>query len=402
MGDFFDSLPPSAVPWRVACAGLCGFVVGLAGAWAIRDWPVLSLMLLMVCTAMPMWWLEWRRARVCVDAQASPAAKPSGRCRARFYGLVIAALLWAVTLNVLPLASGSVLDGFWQVVVVVWPLLLMGAFLYVLHPSHQPSGLERIGCWLMLPRRGGRFPWAVLRDQLVKAFFLPLMIAFAYDWVVQADPLNAVSRPAWYFIAVALLYLVDTVFGAIGYLSTFRRLDAHIRSSNPYWSGWCAALICYPPFFTWLQQAGFNYRDGKLWLDWLQSSQFLFQLWGGVIVLLTAIYALSTVVFGIRFSNLTHRGIITHGPYRWTKHPAYISKNLSWWMVSVPFVSSVDVRAAIFHCLVLLCINGIYWCRARTEERHLMADPDYRAYSAWIARHGVFARLRQLLWWSRR
>lgn len=36
-----------------------------------------------------------------------------------------------------------------------------------------------------------------------------------------------------------------------------------------------------------------------------------------------AIYAWATIMFGGRFSNLTHRGIITNGPYPWTKHPAY-------------------------------------------------------------------------------
>ena len=34
-----------------------------------------------------------------------------------------------------------------------------------------------------------------------------------------------------------------------------------------------------------------------------------------MLVALTAIYAWATVAFGFRFSNLTHRGILTHGPY---------------------------------------------------------------------------------------
>ena len=40
----------------------------------------------------------------------------------------------------------------------------------------------------------------------------------------------------------------------------------------------------------------------------------LLALIGAVLVALTAIYAWATVAFGIRFSNLTHRGILTHGP----------------------------------------------------------------------------------------
>jgi hypothetical protein len=60
---------------------------------------------------------------------------------------------------------------------------------------------------------------------------------------------------------------------------------------------------------------------------------------GAWLVLLTGIYAWATVAFGFRFSNLTHRGILTHGPYAWTKHPAYVSKNLFWWCAVLPFLS---------------------------------------------------------------
>ena len=59
---------------------------------------------------------------------------------------------------------------------------------------------------------------------------------------------------------------------------------------------------------------------------------------GAWLVFLTAVYAWATVAFGFRFSNLTHRGILTHGPYAWTKHPAYLSKNLFWWFSLLPFL----------------------------------------------------------------
>lgn len=108
-------------------------------------------------------------------------------------------------------------------------------------------------------------------------------------------------------------------------------------------------------------------------------------------------YALSTISFGLRFSNLTNRGIITSGPYRFTKHPAYITKNLSYWMVSVPFVEPLGWQVALMHCARLVAVNLIYYTRAKTEERHLMRDLDYRAYAEWIAQHGLFARMRHAL-----
>jgi protein-S-isoprenylcysteine O-methyltransferase Ste14 len=116
-------------------------------------------------------------------------------------------------------------------------------------------------------------------------------------------------------------------------------------------------------------------------------------LWGSGILFLVFVYVWSTAAFGLRFSNLTHRGIITHGPYRWTKHPAYLAKNLSWWMISVPFVAGSGWLVAIQSCLMLAAVNLIYYLRAKSEERHLAADPVYRDYQAYIARHGLCARL---------
>ncbi len=62
---------------------------------------------------------------------------------------------------------------------------------------------------------------------------------------------------------------------------------------------------------------------------------------------LTAIYAWATLAFGIRFSNLTYRGVLTNGPYRFTRHPAYVSKNLFWWLSVLPFMVSSGSMVAI-------------------------------------------------------
>ncbi len=129
------------------------------------------------------------------------------------------------------------------------------------------------------------------------------------------------------------------------------------------------------------------------WDNWLISMPVVRVLWGAVIVALLLCYALSTISFGLRFSNLTNRGIITSGPYRFTKHPANIAKNLSYWMVGVPFIEPLGWRAAVTHCAALPAVNMLYFLRATTEEKHLMNDPKYREYAAWIARNGVFAKL---------
>ncbi len=41
---------------------------------------------------------------------------------------------------------------------------------------------------------------------------------------------------------------------------------------------------------------------------------------------------------------------------------------------------------------ILALVSGIYYWRARTEERHLMSDPAYAEYAAWMQRHGLVPR----------
>jgi hypothetical protein len=70
---------------------------------------------------------------------------------------------------------------------------------------------------------------------------------------------------------------------------------------------------------------------------------------------------------------------------------------LSWWLVSVPFLSTSGFAFALRHCIMLALLNGIYFLRAKTEERHLSRDPVYLEYCEWIASHGLFAQARRWL-----
>ena len=50
---------------------------------------------------------------------------------------------------------------------------------------------------------------------------------------------------------------------------------------------------------------------------------------------------------------------------------------------------------------MLTLVSAIYYWRARTEEKHLMADPDYAEYAAWMERNApiprFFTMLRELV-----
>jgi protein-S-isoprenylcysteine O-methyltransferase Ste14 len=193
---------------------------------------------------------------------------------------------------------------------------------------------------------------------------------------------------------ITFMFMIDVTMASVGYVLTFKVLDAHIRSANPYASGWMAALICYPPFIMMAPGGPLDYHPATAeWTHWLADQPVLMAAIGFWLVFLTGIYAWATVAFGLRFSNLTHRGILTHGPYAWSKHPAYLSKNLFWWFAVLPFLAtSGSLVDAVRNTVLLALISGVYYWRARTEERHLSEDPAYRDYAAWMERNGPVPR----------
>lgn len=244
---------------------------------------------------------------------------------------------------------------------------------------------------------------AILHDHFrawaVKGFFSAFMISIvpgAFGDLVR-EPLAAmVASPVmlagWLITA---MFVVDIAFATVGYVLTMKPLDSHIRSANPYAAGWMAALICYPPFIMMGDDGPLDYHPGTAeWSDWLAGYPGVIAAYGAVLVLLTAVYAWATVAFGLRFSNLTHRGVLTHGPYAWTKHPAYLAKNSFWWLSTLPFLATTGSPIdAVRNTLLMAAVSGVYYWRARTEEKHLGADPAYRAYAEWMDRHAPIPRL---------
>ncbi|MGE0007620.1 MAG: isoprenylcysteine carboxylmethyltransferase family protein [Parvibaculaceae bacterium] len=234
------------------------------------------------------------------------------------------------------------------------------------------------------------------RSWLVKGFFLPLMFVYVHDDLAalwSASPLPPLDFQHIFSRTIDLFYLLDVLLATIAYALTLRVIDSHVRSVEPTLGGWAICLLCYRPF-TDLQNHYIQYElDDLYWGKVFAPYPWIYVLWGSAILVLVFIYVWSTAMFGLRFSNLTNRGIIANGPYRWVKHPAYLSKNLSWWLISVPFVAGAGWLTALQSCLMLAAANLIYYLRARTEERHLGADPLYRDYQAFIARHGLLARL---------
>jgi len=237
------------------------------------------------------------------------------------------------------------------------------------------------------------------RAWAVKGFFTAFMISIVPgNWwdAISGDSAIIVSNPVELaFWLIKVMFMVDVTFATVGYVLTMKPLDAHIRTANPHAAGWTAALLCYPPFILMGDGGPLDYHIGTSdWAYWLADYPLVQALIGGWLVFLTGVYAWATVAFGFRFSNLTHRGVLTNGPYAWTKHPAYMSKNLFWWFGVLPFLATTgSIVDMIRNTAVLAMVSGVYYWRAKTEEQHLGTDPAYRDYAAWMDRNGPIPKL---------
>ncbi|MBX9826503.1 MAG: hypothetical protein K2Y27_16120 [Xanthobacteraceae bacterium] len=229
----------------------------------------------------------------------------------------------------------------------------------------------------------------------LKFYFIPLMLGYLVNnlhevvrhWnaVAAEEPAAAFAiglNTSFYLLVLAVLYLIDVVIYSAGYMVELRSRGNEIRSVDPTVLGWAACLICYPPF----NQAGFAF------LSWQQvdtadfATPAIQAALASVSIAAVAIYAWASVALGLRASNLTNRGIVTGGPYRFVRHPAYAMKNLAAWIAAVPALADAFARSWSLALWIVTCVilwTGIYALRAWTEERHLlMIDNGYKEYKA--------------------
>lgn len=244
----------------------------------------------------------------------------------------------------------------------------------------------------------GQQPWSwaqhkpLLLAWTVKTLFIPVMYGSLQIMLVELlllrPGLNLGVLVVWSY-TFGLTF--DLLIATIGYLCTSRLLATEVRSTDDTWSGWLVCMICYPPLWVVLRTIR-EQADTVTWDQWLSPDQPLYWIWAALIVFSWGLYWLSTASFGVRFSNLTYRGLIAHGPYRYTKHPSYIGKNIYWWLHTVPFVGVVGFGDLARNLMGLGFVSLIYYLRAKTEERHLSKFPEYRAYCEGIATYGLWAR----------
>lgn len=253
-------------------------------------------------------------------------------------------------------------DKYWQLMRSGFSLLRVQ-----LTPSPSSSGFY----WNTLAK-------VALLALVVKAFYLPLLTSWTINNIFHQIYLTEGLESSWqanllgfrkiHEYLMALLLLIDVSIFAAGYLSELPQLKNKIKSVEPSLLGWTVCLICYPPFNAFFENLNFTLSD-----NWQAASEGWQRFAMLITLFLWSIYVWATVALGWKASNLTNRGIIHHGPYRYIRHPAYASKVALWGMECLFF--------AMHSFFLMLAFIIIYGLRAWTEERHLGADPDYKDYT---------------------
>ena len=215
---------------------------------------------------------------------------------------------------------------------------------------------------------------------LVKLFYVPIMLNFFLSngrGVIQiiAARLTAHNLAfdfrTGYTDIFTIIFAIDTLYFAVGYLVEHPKLKNVVKSVEPTILGWAVALASYPPFN--------SISTG--YLNWYSSDYFYFPDYyidmtlKIVAVACLALYLWATLSLGWKSSNLTNRGIVTNGAYKHLRHPAYTGKLIVWWITALQHFS-------VGMILSMIAWTILYGMRAITEERHLIADPDYKKYVA--------------------
>jgi Putative protein-S-isoprenylcysteine methyltransferase len=269
--------------------------------------------------------------------------------------------------------------------------------------------LQLFGAWLtsivsrskmegtMSPAERGEHLANLMRGVFIKAFFIPYMtISCISMWnlfsqaahhALHANPFaplgtieSAQGLHVVFLTVIHLIVIVDTTIALLGYLTSSRFLDTQFTTAEPTPLGWASAMICYPPFNYFFEKITIVLTYQLSWpVPMFQEHPQLAIGASTAIVILMSIYSWATVMFGLRFSNLTNRGIICSGPYRVIRHPAYAAKNTAWWIAFAPAIIMLG-SVALIPAVVLLVLNSTYVLRALTEERHLMREEHYVEY----------------------
>lgn len=230
---------------------------------------------------------------------------------------------------------------------------------------------------------------------IVKMFFAPLMVYSFFnmsfnlidklyywykDFYIFNDNFLLYFNAYIFFSFFYLWMFIDLVFFTSWYLLEASFLKNKIKSVEPTVFWWIIALICYPPFNNSTTSIINSYSEtlANFWNIYIHITL------NTLILILFMIYAWSSFSLWLKASNLTNRWIVKKWPYKYVRHPAYITKNLARFIWALPAIiisiNDLDLKTFILIIFSTISWMTIYYLRAITEEKHLEKDIDYIKY----------------------
>ncbi len=237
----------------------------------------------------------------------------------------------------------------------------------------------------------------------VRGFFLPMNYCTAvsiFEKLRNIPDLNnflinapiAISYPT--IENIIYLFLIIAIIP--GYYFTSRLLGTSAIKVSDSWPAWVVSLWFYPPFNSMANNAWFDYSDELIkgqqnWITVFQNSPTTIYFLAFVLLSMAVIHYFGEAMLGMRASVNTNKGIITNNVFKYTKHPIYLSKNIAWFLATLPFMSSVNFFQNIKYLIAFLCVATGYILRGYFEEKLLSEDETYVEYAKYIDKHGIFA-----------
>lgn len=283
--------------------------------------------------------------------------------------------------------------------------ILIFATEYIL--GEKRDGTFQMG--LLARLRWNQIEWKIffdgIREWLLRCFFL-LINFYAIVWYIaylRQFGLPDISGDFVTFITRLDLAIFGMIVAAIlpGYIFASRLIGTELKKVDRTWFAWTINLSCYPPinnalFGGWVRYVPASetdaiYNGTPAWAYHTLAHPALLFLVAGLIIFFAVIHLWGEAIVGIRAANISMRGIITTGPFAFTKHPIYVSKCFQWACLYFPVLNAVGVVNPIQSGMLFLLVCAIYVGRALGEERLLSTDPNYVKYALYMDQHSMFA-----------
>jgi protein-S-isoprenylcysteine O-methyltransferase Ste14 len=276
---------------------------------------------------------------------------------------------------------------------------------------HKHLGLFFLG--LFQRKYLNQVNWEIFKSGLIswfiRGFFLPMNFCTA---VFLLDKIQNIPNFTSFIVKAPLIIsypvINDTIFLLLiiaivpGYFFTSRLLGTEGRSVSRDWPAWIFTLWFYPPLNSVLNNSYFQYtqsiKEGvENWIHFTEGKPIFFYSAAFILISMSVIHYWGEAILGMRASINTNKGIITNGPYRYTKHPIFVVKNIAWLIAFLPFLSGTNLTQSFKFTIAFVIVSIGYIMRCYFEEKFLSEDPTYVQYALYIDRHGLLSFIGKIL-----